>query len=114
MIGENSGTGTGYLSGKFWGKFPGFPKNWGGDGEDIFGEYRGPIGDGDKLEIGEFLGKIPRNSPKIGVGTGKTFLGNIGDNLGTGTKFINSPNFPKIPQSLFYKELGTLVLLIKY
>ena len=64
--------------------------------------------------FGEFSPKIPRNSPKIGVGTGKTYLGNIGDNLGTGTKLVNSPNFPKIPQSLFYKELGTLVLLIKY
>ena len=76
-------------------------KFWGGDGEDIFGEYRGPIGNGDKLEIGEFLGKIPRNSPKIGVGMGKTFLGNIGDQLGTGTNLLlgNFGEFsPKIPR----------------
>ena len=101
MIGENSGTRTGYLMGKFWGKFPGFPqklgwgggrhfwgisgtnwrwgqtrdrgifgenspkfpKNRGGDGEDIFGEYWGPIGDGDKLVTGEFWGIFPENSP---------------------------------------------------
>ena len=52
--------------------------------EDIFAEYFGPIGDGDRLEIGEFSGKIPQNSPKIGVGMGKTFSGNIGDQLGMG------------------------------
>ena len=34
------------------GNFPQkFPKNRGGDGEDIFGEYWGPIGDGDRLKL---------------------------------------------------------------
>ena len=113
-MGTNWGWGQTRDQGIFGENFPKFPKNRVGDGEDIFGEYWGPIGDGDRLEIGEFSGKIPQNSPKIGVGTGKTFLGNIGDNLGTGTKFINSPKFPKVPQRLFYKELGTLLLLIKY
>ena len=113
MIGENSGTRTGYLMGKFWGKFPGFPqklgwgggrqfwgisgtnwrwgqtrdrgifgenspkfpKNRGGDGEDIFGEYWGPIGDGDKLVTRKFWGIFPENSPKTRLGTGKIFSG---------------------------------------
>ena len=71
------------------GNFPQkFPKSWGGDGEDIFGENWGPIGDGDKLVIGEFWGIFPENSLKVGVGTGKTFLGKIGDQLGTGTNLL--------------------------
>ena len=42
------------------GNFPRkFPKNWGGDGEDIFGENWGLIGDGDILDFGEFSPKIP-------------------------------------------------------
>ena len=45
---------------------------------------QGPIGDGDKLGIGEYLGKVPQNSPKIGVGMGKTISGNIGNQLGMG------------------------------
>ena len=59
MIGENSGTGTnwGWGQTRDWGIFgessPKFPKNQVGDGEDNFGEYWGPIGDGDRLEIGE-------------------------------------------------------------
>ena len=61
MIGENSGTGTGYLTGKFWGQFPNFPKTGDGDGEDIFGEYWGQFGDRDKIH--EFP-KFPQNSPK--------------------------------------------------
>ena len=119
MIGENSGTGTGYLTGKFWGKFPvfpqklgwgrgrhfwgisgtnwgwgqtrdwgifgenspKFPKNRGGDGEDIFGEYWGPIGDGDSLEIGEFSGKI---SQKLEWGRGRHFWGILGTIWGQG------------------------------
>ena len=56
-----------------------FPKN-----SPKIGENRGIIGDGDKLEIGEFFGKVPQNSTKIGVGMGKTFSGNIGDQLGMG------------------------------
>ena len=54
-----------------------FPKNRGKSGKN--GENQGIIGDGDKLEIGEFWGIFPKNSPKVGVGTGKTFLGKIGD-----------------------------------
>ena len=66
-------------SGNYWGwgqtrdweicvNFPQkFPKSWGGDGEDIFGENRGPIGDRDKLVIGEFWGIFPKSSPKVGV-----------------------------------------------
>ena len=47
------------------------------------------------------MGIFPRNSPKVGVGTGKTFLGKIGDQLGTGTNLLlgNFGEFsPKIPQ----------------
>jgi hypothetical protein len=86
-IGDRIGDGDGFCRRlrKFWGKLPNFPQKLRLGWEDIFGEYLGPIGDGDRLEIGEFSGKIPQNSQKIGVGMVKTFLGNIGDQLGTGT-----------------------------
>ena len=109
MIGENSGTGTGYLTGKFWGKFPGFPQKLGwGRGRHFWGISGTNWGWGQTRDWGIF-GENPRNSPKIGVGTGKTFLGNIGDNLGTGTKFINSPNFPKIPIIIITALIARLV-----
>ena len=73
-IGENRGI---IADGNFPRKFP---KNWGGDGEDIFGENRGLIGDGDKLFIGEVWGMFPKISPKSGWGRGKHCWGKLGTN----------------------------------
>ena len=87
-IGDQLGTGTNLLSGNFGDFSPKIPPKPGWDGEDIVGEYLGPIGEGDKLVTGEFWGIFPKNSPKVGVGTGKTILGKIGDQLGTGTNLL--------------------------
>ena len=47
-----------------------FPKNHSGEGEDIFKEYWGQIGYGEKLNIEEYQGKFPQNQG----GNGKTFV----------------------------------------
>ena len=83
-----SGTNWGWGQTRDWGIFgersPKFPKNQGGDGEDNFGEYWGPIGDGDRLEIGEFSGKIPPKFPKNWGGDGEDIFGKYRGPTGDG------------------------------
>ena len=90
-IGENRGI---IADGNFPWKFP---KNWGGDGEDIFWENWGLIGDGDKLFIGEVWGMFPKIPPKSGWGRGKHCWGKLGTNWGRGQTCCRGilGNFPE-------------------
>ena len=68
------------------GKIPRFsPKiEVGTHGEDIFGDYWGTIGDGDRLEIREFLEKLAKIPQKLGWGWGRHFWGILGTIWGQG------------------------------
>ena len=55
-----------------------------GDGEDIFWENQGLIGDGDKIFIREVWGMFPKIPPKSGWGRGKHCWGKLGTNWGRG------------------------------